>query len=178
MAATRWRLPWRCVHSCRATVSAYLLRLQPPPGSAAVTSCPPLLIFGAMLQLWMPLWLLLQPPLLLRPPRFLPSPVPPLQLGLMSTYILDALRYKEGAFLAAWLTMGAANVAMIFSQVGQARGLCSLVRGCCAAPAGALAFQLWAWLLRGAARVLPAAHFFACSPSSRRRCSRARRLGR
>ncbi|PSC73750.1 no exine formation 1 [Micractinium conductrix] len=40
-----------------------------------------------------------------------------LALGLMSTYILDALRYKEGAFTAAWLTMGAAQVAMIFSQL-------------------------------------------------------------
>jgi len=40
-----------------------------------------------------------------------------MQLGLMSTYILDAIRYKEGAFMAAWLTMGAANVAMIFSQL-------------------------------------------------------------
>ena len=35
----------------------------------------------------------------------------------MATYILDALRYKEGAFLAAWLTMGAANLAMVFSQL-------------------------------------------------------------
>lgn len=35
----------------------------------------------------------------------------------MSTYILDALRYKEGAFMAAWLTMGAANLAMIFSTL-------------------------------------------------------------
>lgn len=40
-----------------------------------------------------------------------------LALGLMSTYILDALRFKEGAFLAAWLTMAAANMAMIFSQL-------------------------------------------------------------
>lgn len=35
----------------------------------------------------------------------------------MSTYILDALRYKEGAFMASWLTMGAANLAMIFSTL-------------------------------------------------------------
>jgi hypothetical protein len=27
---------------------------------------------------------------------------PLLQLGLMATYILDALRYKEGAFMSAW----------------------------------------------------------------------------
>lgn len=35
----------------------------------------------------------------------------------MATYILDALRYKEGAFMASWLTMGAANLAMIFSTL-------------------------------------------------------------
>lgn len=33
----------------------------------------------------------------------------------MATYILDTLRYKEGAFTAAWLTMGAANAAAVFS---------------------------------------------------------------
>lgn len=35
----------------------------------------------------------------------------------MATYILDAMRYKEGAFMAAWLTMGAANLAAIFSAL-------------------------------------------------------------
>ncbi|EFN59471.1 expressed protein [Chlorella variabilis] len=40
-----------------------------------------------------------------------------LAVGLMATYILDALRYKEGAFMASWLTMGAANLAMIFSTL-------------------------------------------------------------
>jgi hypothetical protein len=47
-----------------------------------------------------------------------PEPThPAAQVGLMSTYILDALRYKEGAFMASWLTMGAANLAMIFSTL-------------------------------------------------------------
>ncbi|KAI3433444.1 hypothetical protein D9Q98_003258 [Chlorella vulgaris] len=40
-----------------------------------------------------------------------------LAVGLMSTYILDALRYKEGAFMASWITMGSANLAMIFSTL-------------------------------------------------------------
>ena len=35
----------------------------------------------------------------------------------MATYIMDALRYKEGAFMAAWLTMGAANCAAVFSAL-------------------------------------------------------------
>lgn len=35
----------------------------------------------------------------------------------MATYILDAMRYKEGAFMAVWLTMGAANLAAIFSAL-------------------------------------------------------------
>lgn len=40
-----------------------------------------------------------------------------LVVGLMATYILDAMRYKEGAFMASWLTMGAAQLAMVFSQL-------------------------------------------------------------
>jgi hypothetical protein len=40
-----------------------------------------------------------------------------LAVGLMATYILDAMRYKEGAFMAVWLTMGGANLAAIFSAL-------------------------------------------------------------
>ena len=33
----------------------------------------------------------------------------------MGAYVLDAMRYKEGAFLASWLAMAAANLAMVYS---------------------------------------------------------------
>ena len=33
----------------------------------------------------------------------------------MGAYVLDAMRYKEGAFMASWLSMAAANLAMVYS---------------------------------------------------------------
>jgi hypothetical protein len=39
------------------------------------------------------------------------------QVGFLAMYILDAVRFKEGAFFANWLTMGAANLALVFSNL-------------------------------------------------------------
>lgn len=35
----------------------------------------------------------------------------------MGSYVLDAAAYKEGAFTAAWLTCGTANMAMLASAL-------------------------------------------------------------
>ncbi len=35
----------------------------------------------------------------------------------MVMYVLDALRYREGAFFAAWLSVGFANMAMLMSSL-------------------------------------------------------------
>lgn len=40
-----------------------------------------------------------------------------LLVGGAATYVLDALRNKEGAFSAAWLTMGLANAGMLFDAL-------------------------------------------------------------
>ena len=82
----------------------------------------------------------------------------PRQLGLMATYILDALRYKEGAFTAAWLTMGAANAAAVFSGL--------LMKS--EAP---LALTLLTFVLNAAAL------FLAGAPGRRRRARGAGRAG-
>ena len=40
-----------------------------------------------------------------------------LLVGGAAVYILDALRYKEGSFAAAWLTMGLANAGVLFGTL-------------------------------------------------------------
>jgi hypothetical protein len=40
-----------------------------------------------------------------------------LMVGFMGVYILDTIRVKEGAFAAAWITLGATNMAMIISTL-------------------------------------------------------------
>ncbi len=45
-----------------------------------------------------------------------------LLVGSASVYILDALRYKEGSFAAAWLTMGLANAGMLFEALIRGEG--------------------------------------------------------
>jgi hypothetical protein len=39
----------------------------------------------------------------------------------MITYILDALRYREGTFGAVWLTLGAANLSLLISGAAFSR---------------------------------------------------------
>lgn len=39
----------------------------------------------------------------------------------MITYILDALRYREGTFGAVWLTLGAANLSLLISGASFSR---------------------------------------------------------
>jgi hypothetical protein len=38
-------------------------------------------------------------------------------MGFMGVYILDALRFKEGAFAAAWLTVALANFGNVVNMV-------------------------------------------------------------
>lgn len=38
-----------------------------------------------------------------------------MQAGAMVAYVLDALRQKEGAFAAIWVTLGAVNLTLIFT---------------------------------------------------------------
>lgn len=55
------------------------------------------------------------------------------QAGAMVAYVLDALRQKEGAFAAIWVTLGAVNLTLIFTAAAfpQGRpiilGLCVMV---------------------------------------------------
>lgn len=39
----------------------------------------------------------------------------------MVTYLLDALRYREGALAAVWLTLGAANMGLILTATFMAQ---------------------------------------------------------
>lgn len=39
-----------------------------------------------------------------------------LQVGAMVSYILDAIRYREGALGAIWVTLGAVNLSLCFSE--------------------------------------------------------------
>eukprot|EP00887_Chlorella_sp_A99_P005591 scaffold1.g5591.t1 len=70
-----------------------------------------------------------------------------LLVGAMGTYILDAMNYKEGAFGAVWLTMGAANLAMVISLVVYSFGQSALTLLILLLAAATLALTgLWATL--------------------------------
>jgi hypothetical protein len=62
------------------------------------------------------------------------------QVGAMITYILDALRYREGTFGAVWLALGATNLSLVLSGASFSRSRPILMGVLMAASTGSLLF--------------------------------------
>lgn len=60
----------------------------------------------------------------------------------MSTYILDALRYREGTFGAVWLSLGATNLSLLVSGASFSRSRPIFLAALMAVSTGSLLFLI------------------------------------
>eukprot|EP00884_Botryococcus_braunii_P004652 jgi/Botrbrau1/14188/Bobra.182_3s0121.1 len=72
-------------------------------------------------------------------------PVGVMMVGAMVTYILDALRYREGTFGAVWLSLGATNLSFLISGASFSRTRPFVLGGFMAASTGSLFFLIGVW---------------------------------